>query len=805
MKTKLFTLLLVLFVAGLPYITNAQFVPNDEVELLRDEPLLFNTAIYRQGNKGERFRVAAYRADIHKVFILATDAKGKSFALNVPAAAVGPVGRDVGMLNDQAFAALRAGRLEEAQKLMLQVPMLDRERSVCTEVATHLGRISTAQVAYQQGLKQQQATQVEVQRRMRNATVADQPNALDRTDNSNQVRAAQMRKEAEQLSENSKAAIESKQEQIAAELKLLSAVAKKRETAGAYGEALDINEVVATLASRQPLGHDRSDSFRGFGRQELQKKAAEAQKHLEDARRNVSVKKLSGALQSVGAGLGAEPGSYSLRRLQGEISQRLDASGKAYATAFAHQQLKHYEEALKALEQARAECTDHEASETLAATLKKTLAEKDDRTAKAKTAEAAGNFAAALETYETYALDSDAKRVLPMYAKQRETEGDFLLAYSLYERAGLSAETQRVQAKKEQQLAEYGKAKVLIVEGKFAEALAIYRQFKDSTQEKEALRQQGAFYEGQGKFDEAIGVYREAQLAEEVARVKNFVASRAGLLADAAQQEQAANYDKAIDLFQQANAKNDVKRVAENMAKKFEEKKDYESAAEYFEVAGLYEEAGRIRNTHDLSQSASRGMNNEQILKRCKPKCVTVTSAKGLGTGFFIAKGGYILTNNHVVAGATKVTIQLENNDKVSATVIASSRVPDAALLKVEKDRNYPFLQIGDSDTVQDGSAVSAIGSGEGYTLKFKPGVISGSQVFFKNQCFQTTVPINHGDSGSPLLNGRGQVIGINTFTKSTAAILDDGQQIGSGVQSITFAIKINEAKKLLKDNIPGF
>ena len=100
MKTTLFTLLLVLFAAATPSITLAQFVPNDEVELLRNEPLLFNTSVYRQGQKGERFRVAAYRADSRKVFLFATDAKGKTFALSVPDAAVGPVGKDLGMLND---------------------------------------------------------------------------------------------------------------------------------------------------------------------------------------------------------------------------------------------------------------------------------------------------------------------------------------------------------------------------------------------------------------------------------------------------------------------------------------------------------------------------------------------------------------------------------------------------------------------------------------------------------------------------------------------------------------------------------
>jgi tetratricopeptide (TPR) repeat protein len=448
-------LLLIFFVGGLPCITVAQFVPNDEVELLRDEPLLFNTSVYRQGKKGERFRVAAYRADLHKVFILATDAKGKSFALSVPDAAVAPVGKDVGMLNDQAFAALRTGKLEEAQKLMLQVSVLDRERSVCAEIATHLGRVSTAQLAYQQGLKQQVQTQVEVQRKFRNAAVTDTSNPLNANDNSGRIRAEQMRKDAEQLEANAKAAIESKQEQITSELKLLSELAQKREKDGAYGEASDIGEMVAALASRQPGGSDLSGDL--GRRQELKKKAAEAQKQIEDARRNVAAKKLSEALKSVEVGLSVEPGSYSLRRLQGEILQRVEVSTKAYATAVAHQQLKHYEEALKALEQARMECTDHEPSETLAATLRKTIAEKGERIAKAKTAEAAGDFATAFEVYETYAMDSDAKKILPQYAKQRETAGDFLLAYSLFEKAGLPSEMQRVQVRKEQQQAEMQK------------------------------------------------------------------------------------------------------------------------------------------------------------------------------------------------------------------------------------------------------------------------------------------------------------------------------------------------------------
>lgn len=802
MKTTLTKFLLAFLTTCTPCVINAQFVPNDEVELLRDEPLLFNTSVYRKGQKGERFRVAAYRADAHKVFLFATDAKGKTFALSVPDAAVGPVGKDIGMLNDQAFAALRAGRGEEAQKLMLQVSMMDRERGVCAEIATHLGRISTAQLAYQQGLRQQQITQVEVQRRMKSAAVADRPNPLNANDNSGRVRAELMRKDAEQMEANAKAAIESKQEQITSELKLLSELAQKRETAGAYGEASDIGEMLATLGSRQAVRGNRSDSLGGFGRQDLQKKAAEAQKHLEDARRNASVKKLSAALQSVGAGLSAEPGSYSLRRLQGELSQRLEASGKAYATAFAHQQLKHYEEAIKVLEQAHTECTDHEASETLAVTLKKTIAEKDERTAKAKTAEAAGNFATALETYETYALDSDIKRLLPQYAKQRETEGDFLLAYSLYEKAGSSADTQRVQAKKEQQLAEYGKARVLLVDAKFPEALTIYRQYKDGKQEKDALRQQGAYYEAKGKFDEAMGVYREAQLAEEVSRVKTFVGMRDSLIAQGKQQEQAASYDKAIDLFQKANAHEDISRVAAIAARDFEKKADYQSAAEYFEISGLFEEAGRIRREHDITV-AVRILDDTQIPKRCGPACVTVLNGEGgSGSGFFVKKGGYILTNHHVVHRASRIQVKLANNKVLDATVIQSSKIPDLALLKVEL-KEHAVIVLGDSDKVETGAHASTIGSPKGKPQSFTAGNISNIERDYRgNQCFQISVLINHGNSGGPLFDQLGQAIGICSFGEGTAVVLGDGTSIGTDTQGINYAIKINEAKKVFKDTL---
>ncbi|MEO6741494.1 MAG: trypsin-like peptidase domain-containing protein [Chthoniobacteraceae bacterium] len=782
---------------------NAQFVPNDEVELVRDEPLIFNASVYRQGRKGERFHVADYRVATRKIFLLATDSKGRTFALNVPDSAVAMVGKDPSILSEQAFVALRTGQFEEAQKLMFQVSLLDRERDVCLEISTHLGRLAEAMQSYQLLIRQQGQVNAEIKRLQKNADLADRPNRLVPSDTSGQMRAQQIRREADQLAANARASMEDKQGVLVSELKLLEQLAIKRLTAGAFGEALDINEMVMAYASRRMQGMATVNFSQNAALIAVKTKAAEAQHHLEDAHRHVKAKNLHAAQKAVAAGLACEPGSYSMRRMQGELSTRLENAGKAYATAVAYHQLKRYDDALKALEKVRSECGDHEATEDLSVTLKSILTEKDSRMAKAKVAEEAGNYAEAWETYETYAQDGDIRRIIPLYAKQRESDGDFLFAYFLYEKAGQPAQMQRLQPMKDQQLTEYAKARILLVEAKFSDALAIYRRYKDARMERDAVKQQGAFLESQGKFDDAVAIYKDAKLAGEVVRVKEFVSTRETLIVQGKQQEQAASYDSAIDLFRKANAAEDVRRVATAAARSNESKKDYHSAAEYYEIAGMFEDAGRIRREHDVTASV-RKLTDQEIFKRCAPACVTVLGEAGLGSGFFVKKGGYVLTNHHVVEGATRIKIRTAANLEYEARVIQLSKTPDIALLKAELNE-HPVLKIANSDTVETGATASTIGSPKGRTQSFTKGNISNNDRLFRgNKCFQISVLINHGNSGGPLLDEMGQVIGICTFGLGTATVLNDGTNIGSDIQGINYAIKINEARRVFKDT-PAF
>jgi serine protease Do len=161
----------------------------------------------------------------------------------------------------------------------------------------------------------------------------------------------------------------------------------------------------------------------------------------------------------------------------------------------------------------------------------------------------------------------------------------------------------------------------------------------------------------------------------------------------------------------------------------------------------------------------------------------------GSGSGFFIRKDGYILTNYHVVAGAKKLTVTLENGEKLPATIKGKDESLDIALLKVDPPHDMPTLPMGDSESLRTGEWVVAIGNPLGYEHSVTVGVISflGRKLFDASldDYIQTDAAINFGNSGGPLINSRGEVIGINAAISSRAS-------------NIGFAVPINQASLIL-------
>lgn len=174
---------------------------------------------------------------------------------------------------------------------------------------------------------------------------------------------------------------------------------------------------------------------------------------------------------------------------------------------------------------------------------------------------------------------------------------------------------------------------------------------------------------------------------------------------------------------------------------------------------------------------------------------------KGLGSGFIVSSDGYILTNDHVAGNAKEITVTLTNKEKYKAELIGTDMLSDISLLKID-GKNFPYLKLGNSDNVIIGEWAIALGNPFGlFEISDKPTVtvgvvsatgmnLSAEQGRYYRGMIQTDASINSGNSGGPLLNSVGEVIGVN------AVIYSPNQgSIGLG-----FAIPINRVKGVLAE-----
>lgn len=166
-----------------------------------------------------------------------------------------------------------------------------------------------------------------------------------------------------------------------------------------------------------------------------------------------------------------------------------------------------------------------------------------------------------------------------------------------------------------------------------------------------------------------------------------------------------------------------------------------------------------------------------------------------LGSGFIIDASGYVITNNHVVDDAEEISVTLADNSKYKAKIIGRDKKTDLALLKVDAKKNLPFVPLGDSDSMRVGDWVIAVGNPFGLGGSVTQGIISARQRSINSGPFddflQTDAPINRGNSGGPLFNTKGEVIGINTAIFSPS--------MGGGSVGIGFAIPTSLAKPVIE------
>lgn len=193
-----------------------------------------------------------------------------------------------------------------------------------------------------------------------------------------------------------------------------------------------------------------------------------------------------------------------------------------------------------------------------------------------------------------------------------------------------------------------------------------------------------------------------------------------------------------------------------------------------------------------MPERKERDNRNQQFRRRSPEQ--QYEKQEGGGSGFIISSDGYILTNNHVVENATKIVVTLQNDDDYEAKVVGTDPQIDIALIKIEPKSSLPVLPFGDSDKLRVGEWVIAIGNPLALKHTVTVGVVSAksrknmSDNTSLTSFIQTDAAINFGNSGGPLLNAKGEVIGINTAIWRA-----------NNAEGIGFAIPINPVKRILE------
>ena len=202
----------------------------------------------------------------------------------------------------------------------------------------------------------------------------------------------------------------------------------------------------------------------------------------------------------------------------------------------------------------------------------------------------------------------------------------------------------------------------------------------------------------------------------------------------------------------------------------------------------------RVNVTKTVSEAELAKAQTAELLRqffgdrlRIPEQAATPAIEHAYGTAFFVTADGYMLTNHHVVAGADKISVTLNDRTELDATLVGSDERSDVAVLKVT-GKKFPALPIGDSNSLKVGEPVLAIGSPFGFDYSASAGIVSAKSRNFSRETsvpfIQTDVALNPGNSGGPLFNQRGEVIGINSRIFSGTG----------GYMGLSFSIPIDAA-----------
>ncbi len=204
----------------------------------------------------------------------------------------------------------------------------------------------------------------------------------------------------------------------------------------------------------------------------------------------------------------------------------------------------------------------------------------------------------------------------------------------------------------------------------------------------------------------------------------------------------------------------------------------------------------------DPTSRPAASLTPSQIVAAAEPSVVKISSIGGSGTGFFLDRHGLISTNAHVVEGANTVTVTLHDGSHLEGEVVGRDTRVDLAVVGVRSSKSFKALTLADSDQVNVGDDVLALGfpgRGTAGTVNVTRGIVSAVGVLsYGAECIQTDAAINPGNSGGPLVNSQAQVVGVNTWRA-------DDKPSDRNVENIAYAISSNVVLKWLPALKAGF
>ena len=193
----------------------------------------------------------------------------------------------------------------------------------------------------------------------------------------------------------------------------------------------------------------------------------------------------------------------------------------------------------------------------------------------------------------------------------------------------------------------------------------------------------------------------------------------------------------------------------------------------------------------------SSGLSLPDMVENALQSIVEIRTDVSGGTGFIVNDAGLVVTNKHVIRGANSINLRLVNGDRFNASVVGGHATLDLAYLLIGSDAEFEPIAVGDSDAVRVGELVIIIGFPIASELGAEPTVSQGIVSAKRNGLIQTDAPVNPGNSGGPMLDQFGNVVGV--------VVSRIAQSGGSDIAGIGFAIPINEAKSDLGDDVtPG-